>query len=231
MCAARSNYRGPQIRSVRVAGDYGFCAFDRGKRFRLFPDRFPLRLSLLPSRLLFLCRRSVRVQFHEDLPKHQIGLGDHLPPLLPSSFSTTPFTLPILRVGWSLYALKWLQQQPRLGVFGKQRGMRDAGEPVVGSGSSIAIERPQPRMRWGVWHGGLPLSPILSPPLSPSCFHLAAELSRTLMKVGGRGSKGRRERGSIYSFSSRQPTNMLCGRAHSLKGFLPSSALSLPPRN
>ena len=66
-------------------------------------------------------------------------------------------------------------------------------------------------------------SSIFSPsPLSPSCFHLAAELSRTLMKVGGRGSKGRRKGGSIYSFSSRQPTNMLCGRAHSLTQGLPS---------
>ena len=37
LCAARSNYRGPQIRSVRVAGDYGFCAFDRGNAFDFFP--------------------------------------------------------------------------------------------------------------------------------------------------------------------------------------------------
>ena len=94
------------------------------------------------------------------------------------------------------------------------------------SGSSIAIERPQPRMRWS--ECGTVAFPSLSPlfslaPLSPSCFHLAAELSRTLMKVGGRGSKGiRRKGGSIYSFSSRQPTNMLCGRTHSLTQGLPS---------
>ena len=69
-----------------------------------------------------------------------------------------------------------------------------------------------------------PLSPILSPPLSPSCFHLAAELSRTLMKVG-RGSKEGKKGGSIYSFSSRQPTNMLCGRAHSLARSLSTQGL------
>ena len=74
-------------------------------------------------------------------------------------------------------------------------------------------------MRMYVWYGGehgpstyppLYIIPLIS--LSLSCFHLAAELSRTtLMKVGGAAvavsstkMEGRRVGGSIYSFSSRQ---------------------------
>ena len=91
---------------------------------------------------------------------------------------------------------------------------------------------------------GSPPSPILSPlslslSLSLSCFHLAAELSRTLMKVGrccsvdeGR-KEGRKERRAgewaAQFIHFRHANMLLCGVTHSLRlfGLHPSAPLSL----
>ena len=82
--------------------------------------------------------------------------------------------------------------------------------------STLAQSKERKGSNFAIWQ------PCPSIPYSLSCFHLAAELSRTLMKVGRRccsveSTRKREGRvgGSIYSFSSRQHVMRPQRRTHS----------------